>query len=224
VAIRDLVLWLGGDLISGYIHEELVESNQLSPLETVRWLLPRIRDGIHTLLEELELERLIVPCSYGNHGRTTQKRRVSTGHANSYEWNAYHSLSWAFEGDKRVTFEITPSGHQYVDAYDRTLHFHHGDDVRYQGGVGGLSIPLLKAVPMWDLIRKADVHCIGHHHTLLDYGRAMVNGSLIGYGPYSQSIKAPYEDPQQLMFYVDSKRGKCWTTALWVGDREQEAA
>lgn len=31
LAIRDMVLWLGGDLMSGYIHEELQEGNQLSP-------------------------------------------------------------------------------------------------------------------------------------------------------------------------------------------------
>lgn len=74
---------------------------------------------------------------------------------------------------------------------------------------------------MWDLIKRADVHCIGHHHTLLDYGRAVVNGSLIGYGSYSQRIRAPFEPPQQLLFYMDSKRGKCKPTALWVDDQKE---
>lgn len=216
IRIDDLVLWLGGDLMTGYIHPELVESNLLSPTETVRWLLPRLRDGIATLLKHLNLDRLVVPCSFGNHGRTTDKPRVSTGYANSYEWLMYHSLADSFQGDSRVQFEITNSPHQYVQVYDWTLHFHHGDDVKYQGGVGGLGIPLLKAVPMWDLIKPADVHCIGHHHTLRDYGRAVVNGSLIGYGPYSQRIRAPFESPGQMMFYMDRERGKSMVTHLWV--------
>jgi hypothetical protein len=223
VAIHDMVLWAGGDLITGYLHEELVESNALSPTETVRWLLPRLRDGIHTLRSALDIE-VVVPCSFGNHGRSTIKPRISTGYANSFEWLMYHALADSLCDDKGVRFEITNSSHQYVDVYGRTLHFHHGDDVKYQGGVGGVGIPLLKAVPMWDLVRKAEVHNIGHFHTLLDYGRAVVNGSLIGYGPYSQRIRAAFESPQQAMYFVDSKRGKCMTTALWVGDAEAEAA
>lgn len=222
VVIRDLLLWLGGDLMTGYIHEELVESNQLSPTETILWLLPRLEAGIRMLLDRLKLDRIVIPCSFGNHGRTTQKPRISTAYSNSYEWLMYHTLALRFEGNPRVRFEITASAHQYVEVYGRTIHFHHGDDVKYQGGVGGLGIPLLKAVPPWDLVKKADVHCIGHWHQLRDYGRAVVNGSLIGFGPFSQRIRAEFEPPQQAMFYVDSHRGKTMLTHLWVAEREKE--
>lgn len=220
LAIRDLILWLGGDLMTGYIHEELVESNSLSPTETIRWLIPRIRDGIATLLKHLDLDHIEIPCSYGNHGRTTPKPRISTGYANSFEWLMYHSLKDEFRSEPRIHFEITNSPHQYVEVYDKILHFHHGDDVRYMGGVGGLGIPLLKAIPSWDLVKRADVHNIGHHHSFRDYGRAVVNGSLIGYGPYSQRIRAEFEVPQQAMYYMDSKRGKSMVTALWVAEHE----
>lgn len=218
IAVNDLILWLGGDLMTGYIHPELMESNELSPTETVRWLLPRLRDGIYTLMQALDLAHIEVPCSFGNHGRTTEKRRVSTGYANSYEWLMYHSLADEFRNEKRIHFEVTNSPHQYVQVYDNVLHFHHGDELRYMGGVGGLAIPLLKAVPQWDLVRKADVHNIGHFHQLSDFGRAVVNGSMIGYGPYSQSIRASFEVPAQALYYMDSKRGKCMLTALWLDD------
>lgn len=218
VLIRDLILWLGGDLITGYIHEELVETNALSPTETVRWLLPRLYEGIERLLAELDLASIVVPCSYGNHGRTTLKSRVQSGYANSFEWLMYHSLADMFRaaGETRVVFEITASAHQYIQAYEFTLHFHHGDSLTYKGGVGGLAIPLLKAVPAWDSIRYAHYHHIGHFHQLSDFGRAVVNGSLIGYGPYSQSIRASFEVPQQAFYLLDSKRGKCIVTPLWV--------
>lgn len=219
VAINELVLWLGGDLISGYIHEELVESNLLSPTETMLWLLPRIRNGIAHLLQELDLARIVVPCSYGNHGRTTPKTRIQSGYANSYEWLFYNILRNEFKalGEKRVRFEITASPHQYVQAYDFTLHFHHGDSVRYLGGVGGLGVPLLKAIAPWDQLVKADYHHVGHFHQLSDYGRVLVNGSLIGYGPYSQWIRAQFEQPQQMFYLLDSHRGKCQVTPLWAG-------
>jgi len=221
IAIRDMVLWLGGDLMSGYIHEELVENNALSPTKTILWLMPRLRNGIYTLVNALKLDSLTIPCSFGNHGRTTQKPRISTGYANSYEWLMFHTLAQELERDKRIRFEITNSAHQYVQVYDRTLHFHHGDDIKYQGGVGGLSIPLLKAIPQWDMVKYADIHVIGHYHQLTDLGRVVVNGSLIGYGPYSQRIKATFEVPQQAMFYVDSKRGKCMPAALWLDTEKQ---
>jgi hypothetical protein len=147
------------------------------------------------------------------------KPRVSTAYANSYEWLMYGVLAQKFAGEKRVRFEITPSAHQYVRTGDHTLHFHHGDDVKFQGGVGGIGIPLLKRVPAWDSIRRADVHCIGHWHMQRDFGRAVVNGSLIGYGPYSQRIGAEYEDPKQTLFYMDSRRGKTMHTHLWVAPR-----
>lgn len=220
IAIRDLVLWLGGDLMSGYIHEELQESNELSPTETILWLLPRLHGGLRMLQETLDLASITVPCSYGNHGRTTKKSRISTGPQNSYEWLMYHNLARELASEPTIRFEITKSAHQYVETYDRTIHFHHGDDLNYQGGVGGLGIPLLKAAPVWNDVRRADIHCIGHWHQLRDYGVAVINGSLIGYGPYSQRIRAPFEAPQQAMFYMDSARGKSMLTSLWVGENE----
>src|SRR6185312_12666569 len=124
IVIHDLVLWLGGDLMSGYIHEELVENNQLSPTETILWLLPRLNGGIRMLRERLDIN-VVVLCSYGNHGRTTHKPRISSGPQNSYEWLMYHNLARELADDKGIRFEITKSAHQYVQAYDKVLHFHH---------------------------------------------------------------------------------------------------
>lgn len=214
--IRDAVLWIGGDIITGYIHEELIETNGLSPIEAVLMAQELLRDGIAFLLAHAKLERLLIPCSYGNHGRTTQKSRIKTGAKNSYEWGMYKQLEREFRDDPRVVFEITQSAHQYVQVYGFDLHFHHGDNVRYAGGVGGLSIPLNKRVPMWDKVHKSDYHHIGHYHQLLDLGHTLVNGSLIGYGDYAMSIGAGYEDPQQLLYLLDSKHGKCMVTPIWV--------
>lgn len=222
VAIRDLVLWLGGDLITGYIHPELVEIAELSPTGAIRWLIGRLRNGIATLLERLKLDRLVIPCSYGNHGRTSDKPRIATGAHNSFEWLMYHMIANEFRDEERIVFEITASAHQYVDVFGSIVHFHHGDEVRYNGGIGGLGIPLLKAIPSWELVKPAALHCLGHHHTLRDFGRAVVNGSLIGYTPYSQSIRCEFELPQQAMFFWDRSRGKCMFTPLWVSDLEKD--
>lgn len=217
-AVRDLILWLGGDLMTGFIHDELIESNELSPTETVIELRRRLRSGINLLLEDGELEQIIIPCSYGNHGRIGQKRRVKTGAENSYEWMLYNLMAEDYENEPRVRFEVPRGAHTYVTAYDKTLHFHHGDEVYYWGGVGGLHIPLGKRVPMWENVKHADIHHIGHFHQLTDVGHTVVNGSLIGYTEYAFSIGAAYEPPRQAFYLYDSKRGKCNVTPIWVDD------
>ena len=70
--IRELVVWLGGDLINGTIHEELEESNFLGPAEAVIYIQDHIATGIDLLLRESKVDRFIVATSYGNHGRSTK--------------------------------------------------------------------------------------------------------------------------------------------------------
>jgi hypothetical protein len=216
--LRDVILWLGGDLITGYIHEELAEDNSLSPVEAVLFVKRVLTEGIHRLLQDPKLETLTIPCSFGNHGRTTPKRRIKTGAKNSFEWLLYNVLQQDFANEKRVRFVVDQSAHQYVEAYDFNLHFHHGDEVKYGGGIGGLTIPLNKRVFKWDNVRRADYHHVGHFHQLTDLGHTLVNGSLIGYSEYALSIGADYEPPQQGMYVLDSKRGKCMNTPIWVDE------
>lgn len=217
-AIRDLMLWLGGDLITGYLRDENLEENELSPVQAISWLKPRLCAGINHLLEKLQLERIVIPCSHGNHGRTTEKRSIATGAKNSYEWLLYQWLADHYRDEKRVQFITDESNHQYATAYDFNLHFHHGDEIKYQGGVGGIAVPLMKAVAGWNDVRRCHYHHMGHWHQYVDYNNVTVNGSLIGYNAYAMSIRAPYEPPQQAFYVLDSKRGKTAKFPIWVGE------
>ncbi len=214
--IRNLVLWLGGDLMSGHIHEELKETTASAPIETLLWLRPRLMAGIDSLLDDPKLERLTIPCSYGNHGRNTQKPFRSRGAAHSYEWLLYQVLADSYRGNPRVQFLADASAHQYVKVYEWDLHFHHGDETNYNGGVGGVTIPLNKSVAQWDQAKKCHYHHFGHWHQYIDTGRVVVNGSVIGYNAYAMSIKATPEPPQQAFYLLDAKRGKTCKSPIWV--------
>lgn len=215
--VRRHCQWLGGDLITGYIHPELQESNELAPIEAALVVGDVLYEGFSQLLQDPELE-LLVPCSYGNHGRTTDKRRVKTGAQNSYEWGMYHNLARRFAGNKRIQFVIDKSAHQFVDAYGFGLHFTHGDELKFGGGVGGLAIPLGKRVPAWDRMRPTSYHHIGHFHQCQRIGRTFCNGSLIGYNEYAISIGAQYEPPMQFFYLLDSRRGAQFMTNVWVDE------
>lgn len=215
-AIRDIVIWLGGDLITGYIHEELMESNFMSPTEAVLFAQELIEHLINAALAIDGIERVIVPTSHGNHGRTTYKTRVSTGAANSFEWLMYMSLKRRYANDKRVEFHVADGEHNYLKIYDWDVRFTHGDAVRYAGGVGGITIPLNKAIAKWQTFKPAHLTCFGHYHQYLDTPSFVGNGSLIGYSEYALRVAAAFEAPAQAFFLMDSKRGKCQSTAAWV--------
>lgn len=178
--ITSAVLWLGGDLMTGHIHEELVETTATAPIETILWLRPRIVAGIDALLDDPNLEILHIPCSYGNHGRNSVKSYRARGAAHSYEWLFYQWLVHHYEGNPRVRIHAPPAGHQYMKVYDFDLHFTHGDEVNYGGGVGGITIPLNKAVAQWDLSSRCSYYHFGHFHQYIDTGRILVNGCFTG--------------------------------------------
>lgn len=215
--IRDLVLWLGGDIITGYLHDDQRESNSMSPTEEMLFARERIIGIIRYLLDR-SIERIVVPCSFGNHGRTTHRPRCSTAAKNSYEWLLYQMLALEFAADPRVDFEVASGAHLYTEVYGRTIRWHHGDAVRYQGGVGGVTIPLNKAIARWDDARQADYTVIGHFHQLTDLGHAVVNGSAIGYGAYSLQIGASPETPAQAFFLIDERWGKRLLTPIYLED------
>lgn len=210
--VRTHVQWIGGDMFSGEIHPDTIEVGAMSALECVEWLRPRLTGGIKFLCENLDVEELVLVVQYGNHGRNTPKPRVATAAEHNYEWLLGQLLAqdlpnhpWAKRRRLRVIAER--GYHTFLEMQGGyTIRFHHGDNVRYQGGVGGLTIPLNKAIAQWNTVRKADLDVIGHWHQETDMAHAVVNGSLIGWNSYANAIKATYEPPKQGFFEVDLAR------------------
>ena len=92
-----------------------------------------------------------------------------------------------------------------MDIYDYKIRLHHGDSMRYGGGIGGLFIPAFKAISQWDKQIRADWTFFGHFHQLKDGGNFVSNGSLIGFSPYAIRIKADYEKPKQAFLILDKE-------------------
>lgn len=220
--IRDLILWLGGDIITGYLHPDNIESNLLSPVEAIAEAYSRIRAGINHLLLDPELERVLVPCSDGNHGRISEKMRSAARVQNSIEWLLYKMLADSYVNEPRVEFILPEGAHNYVSVYGDTIHYHHGDEAKYGGGVGGIMIPLRKVIDRWNTVRPARLHCVGHFHQRLNVEDLIVNGSVIGYGPYSFTVGARFEPPTQDFSILDSKRWRGPSMPIWVADREDD--
>lgn len=210
--IDRLVLVLGGDLMTGYIHEELIENNALSPTQTVLWLQDQIASGVEFLSKHFQ--EIVIPCVYGNHGRNTKKPRHATGAANSYEWMLYKTM--AKHLGNKAEWHVSDGYHLLLDIYGKTLRIHHGDGLQYQGGVGGLTIPVEKAIASWNKGVQADLDIFGHWHQSQQNPKWICNGSLIGFNAYSIAIKAPYEQPSQTGFIFDKRHGRTITFPIFV--------
>ncbi|HVB33700.1 MAG TPA: hypothetical protein VNJ52_04920 [Patescibacteria group bacterium] len=207
VKIENWVLPLLGDFITSNIHEELVETAQLAPAEAI-WKAQNILiSGIDFILNHTKA-KLILPCKSGNHGRMTKDQRHATEEGNSLESFMYRTLAQHYEGEPRTNFILSDGYHIYLDVYGQTVRIHHGHAMNYGGGVGGIYIPVNKALAQWNKARKADLDIFGHFHQFRDGGNFVSNGSLIGYNSYALTIKAEYERPQQASFLIDKKRAK----------------
>ena len=216
--IRRAVVQLGGDFFSNSIHMELMEINQLRPGDAAHFAKNLLEAGINYWLDNSDLDFHFV-CVGGNHGRMTEKTRISTGSGNSLEIFMYRFLAEAFKGNPRVTFDIAAGNIIYHDIFpDFRLRAIHGDQIHYGGGVGGLTIPLNKWVMRQDQSVKADLTALGHFHQRLDGGNWTVNGSLIGASPYSQWFGFSPEEPAQQMVLIHSRNGgtKSIVAPIWV--------
>jgi hypothetical protein len=215
--INTLVLALLGDFITGNIHDDNVESSQLGVGAALWTVQSRINSGIKFLLDNTNLD-LVIPCHSGNHARHTKKQRIANENDNSLEWLMYKNLAMLWGGNKRVKFLVGDSYHSYVEVFPGyTIRFHHGHHVRYGGGIGGLTIPINKAISQWNKNRNVQLDCLGHFHQFHDGGNFVVNSSLIGFSPYAISVKGAYERPTQTFFLINGRYlEKTCTTKIFL--------
>ncbi len=213
--IDKLILALLGDFISNYLHDELVEVNDLAPVAAAIHAKNMLITGIQYILEKTDVDLHLV-CKCGNHGRTTKKNRHATELGNSLEYFIYDSIAGHFSNEGRVSVDINDGYHTYIRVFDTVLRFHHGHMVQYQGGIGGITIPVNKAIAGWNRGKKADIDIFGHFHSRFDGGNFICNGSLIGYNSFAVAIKAAFEKPSQTFFLVDKTHGKTVTTPIFL--------
>ena len=206
--ISDVAIFALGDFITGNIHEENVENAQLLPVEAVLFAQGLLESNIDFLLANTPYNYTVY-CKAGNHSRITPKVRASTELGNSLELALYVSMKKRYQDNPRVKFHIEPSYYSIVNIMGQRVRFHHGHAVSYGGGVGGLHIPLRKAIKSWNETARADFDIMGHYHSFLEHAtlRYIVNGSLIGYSAYAERVKAVIEPPLQGYCLIHKKYG-----------------
>jgi hypothetical protein len=117
----------------------------------------------------------------------------------------YLALAKYLRDEPRVKFIISESYHTWVTIQGRPVRFHHGDGMQYHGGVGGLYIPVNKAIAAWNKTQVASFDFFGHFHTWCHDNLWASNGSLVGYNAYALANKIPYQPPWQTFAVFDKR-------------------
>ena len=205
-----IVLALAGDMISGDIHDELRETNELASLPTVVDLFGVLTWAIETLADQFG--NVFIPCVTGNHGRTTNKPRHKNRHHTNYDWLLYSLLEKRFESDDRIRFLVSDGADACYKIFRIRYLLTHGDQFRGGDGMIGALGPIIrgdhrKRGRNTQIGQSYDTMILGHWHQLIQMQRLIVNGSLVGYSEYAWDGNFPYEPPRQALWITHPEYG-----------------
>lgn len=214
-----VVLNLGGDMVTGDIHEELTNTNSAPIMPTVIDLFGVLTESIGTLADVFG--RVFVPCVTGNHGRNTRKIQSKQRAYTSFDWLLYQLLDKHFQRDDRVTFYIPDSADAAYRVYGHRYLLTHGDQFRGGDGIIGPLGPIMrgdnkKRSRNSQMGRDYDTMVIGHFHQLMMLPRLIVNGSLKGYDEYAYQGNFPYEPPAQALWLTHPDLGITLSMPVFV--------
>lgn len=220
-----IVFALGGDMMSGDIHDELSESNERPVMPALLDLLGVLIWCIKSLADEFGA--VFVPCVTGNHGRNTRKPRAKGRNFSNFDWLLYQFLCKQFEGDKRVQFLIPDGTDAHWSVFGHRYCLTHGDQFRGGDGMIGALGPIIrgdhkKRSRNGQIDLGYDTLLLGHWHQLIQLQRLIVNGSLKGYDEYAASGNFGFEIPQQALWITHPKHGITFSMPVHL-DEAREA-
>lgn len=221
-----IVLALDGDIVSGDIHDELTQTNELSTYETVEWAVPRLRAGIEMLLEEYG--RVHVVSAPGNHGRNTRKPRHKGRSANNADTHIARMLAQQID-ERAVTFSVPEAIDVEFDIYGYRFSMEHGDQAKGgDGQVGALGpvkrLTLRKQTQAAEEGRPFNVLLVGHFHQYVPAASQgfVMNGSMKGYDEYARAWHFKPEPAQQALMVVTPEHGITVQAPILLQHRAKE--
>lgn len=205
-----IVVPLGGDMVSGNIHDELKASNELNTMPTLLDLYRQLVPAIRLLADTFG--HVFVPCVSGNHDRDTKKTWSKDRNHTSFGWLLYQFLAAAFAEDKRVVFYIPDGSDALYRIYNTRYLLTHGDQFRGGDGIIGPLGPVTRGEQKKNTRNAAvgqdyDVMEFGHFHKRMLTARLRGNGSLKGYDEYAADNNFGYEPPSQNFWITHPDHG-----------------
>ena len=219
-----LVVALGGDMLSGDIHEELAETNEVSTMPAMLELMEVLSSVLRKL--QAEFKQVFIPCTFGNHGRNTRKVRFKRRPYSNFDWLLSCLLVKYLGREEGFQFLVPESTDTYFHVQGRAILLNHGDTTGARGGDGfiGALGPIKRGEGK---VRRASEkmqmpfqHFLhGHWHSQYVLGAILSNGCVCGYNEYAKDqLRAEPEPPQQILTFLNRPWGVVDYSPLILGD------
>lgn len=217
-----IVVWLGGDNVSGEIHDELKRTNAAQhTLETLDYWVDPLAAGLLLLAEHFGHIRLV--CQVGNHGRTTKKPEAKNAVRSSFDWSLYRNLWRLTRTDSRFSWNISESIGVKETVYGTTYWFEHGDAWKGGDQIAGPVRPI-----MFGRSKRLasdgpfDVMLVGDKHTYATPPGIVMNGSMVGYSEFSRRHGFPADAPKQAFWVETPENGPGFSMPIMPCDPKTE--
>jgi hypothetical protein len=206
-----IVVNLGGDMVSGVIHDELERTNDGTIMEQALNLYEHLLAAILQLADEFG--RVHLPCVTGNHGRSNRKWAAKQRATLSYEWLVYQFLARATAKDERISWQIPEGPDADYDLLGTGYKLTHGDTFRGGDGIIGPIGPVTRGAlkrgrMAGSMGQPFSVMVIGHWHTLTWGNNFIINGTTKGFDEFAMSLSITPEPPSQALWLTTAKHGR----------------
>lgn len=218
--VRKLNIWMLGDMLSGSIHDELAQTNEMPDEEATVQFGYDCAGWLTDFLEHFEEVHVCgVP---GNHPRKNKKPQAKQAHNNS-DWTAYQFMQMLHRNTDRLSFEFPRAAFHTTTVADRwRALLMHGDGIR----------STMPGVPWGGVVRRVttleqqfakakqplDFVCLGHFHTANSLDgvgvKTFLNGNVKGLDEYSLKQFGSGRSPSQLLLTFHRDRGWTDTSSL----------
>ena len=194
--IDGIVVAMGGDMLTGFIHDELADTNDERAPETVVHFAPLIAAGLKALADEFG--HVYAPAVSGNHDRNSQRKRHKRRAQDSWTWILYHWVRQLVAEDDRIEVDIAEGPDLTYKVYDTTYLLTHGDQFHGGTGISGVLSPLMlgqhrKTRRNAGLGQPYDIMVMGHWHQTLYLPGVFVGGTMKGYDEYAFAMNLPMD-------------------------------
>jgi hypothetical protein len=223
---EEIILCLGGDLISGNIHPELEQTNMPAVPATVREVGEHIAGGVIMLRNNVKCPMRVYSVP-GNHGRMSIKPQSKGRSAGSLDLLATDFAEAIIRGARLRDVAVYKA--QSPDAYFSTYGWHwllnHGDSMGGRGGGTGFIGPMATIIKghrklvdtSWRSGKPVHYVMTGHYHTTGKTSFGWANGSVCGYGEYARDLRADPEPSRQNYLVVHPRHGVIEERPLYLG-------
>lgn len=208
-----IVVVLGGDMVTGDIHDDLKVTNEKEIMPTVLDCADHLAAALRYLAEQFGSVHVVgVP---GNHGRNTIKPRSKFYAETNFDWLIYQLLE-RYLADEPITFNCPAARDVTFEVAGRRYRLTHGDQFRGGDGIIGPLGPISRgdmrkrnaAMGMPGQPELYDTLLCGHFHRLIMLPKLIVNGSLKGYDEYAMQNNFEFDPPQQALWITHPRYGQ----------------